>query len=52
MSAINVIPRTLGMLAAFALAAASAQGGDSPARPPFDPEEVYVKGNVVKGILA
>ena len=41
MSAINVIPRTLGLLAAFALAAASARGDDPPARPSFDPEEVF-----------
>ena len=41
MSAINVIPRTLGLLAVFALAAASARGDDPPARPPFDPEEVF-----------
>ena len=41
MSAINVIPRTLGLLAVFALAAASALGDDPPARPPFDPEAVF-----------
>ena len=41
MSAINVIPRTLGLLAVFALAAASARGDDPPARPPFDPEAVF-----------
>ena len=41
MSAINVIPRTLGLLAVFALAAASARGDDPPVRPPFDPEEVF-----------
>src|SRR4051794_13104937 len=41
MSAINVIPRTLGLLAAFALAAASARGDDPPASPSFDPEEVF-----------
>src|SRR4051794_11150166 len=41
MSAINVIPRTLVLLAAFALAAASARGEDPPARPSFDSEELF-----------
>src|SRR4051812_28029887 len=41
MSAINMIPRTLGLLAAFALAAASARGDDPPARPSFDSEELF-----------
>ena len=37
MSAINVIPRTLGLLAVFALAAASARGEDPPATPDVRP---------------
>src|SRR4051794_21579352 len=41
MSAFNVIPRTLGLLAGFALAAASARGDDPPTRPAFDPEAVF-----------
>ena len=41
MSAIDVIPRTLGLLALLSLAAASARGEDPPARPPFDPEAVF-----------
>ena len=46
MSAINVIPRTLGLLAVFALAAASARGDDPPARPAFDPEEVFNRADM------
>jgi len=41
MSAINVITRTLGLLAVFALAAASARGQDPPARPAIDPQQVF-----------
>src|SRR5215218_2052075 len=41
MSAIHVIPRTLGLLAILALAPAAARGEDPPARPAFAPEEVF-----------
>src|SRR4051812_39606710 len=41
MSVIDVILRTLGLLAGIALAARSARGDDPPARPPFDPEQLF-----------
>src|SRR3954451_22219571 len=41
MSAIDVTPRTLGLLAILALAAAPARGEDPPARPSFDSEELF-----------
>src|SRR3954468_15208136 len=41
MSAIDVRPRTLGRLPVTALAAASARGEAPPARPTFDPGELF-----------
>src|SRR4051794_25894837 len=41
MSAIDVRPRTLGLLGVIALAAAPARGEDPPARPTFDAEQVF-----------